>query len=151
MLTIGSLERIQKKWFIILILKFFKLNSSKMINKSISVGSCLKTKNNELSFVKDKIPFKENLQEDPDLQESKQDFHQNFRIKSKKMIGANKLKKKWPKVWHYKSDFHPQIVTCAKSNNLKKKSITSNMNNMNIFTERKSLKIRDTFTVFRRL
>ena len=98
MLTIGSLERRQKKWFITLILKFFKLNSFKMIKKSISVGLYLKTKNNELFFVKDKILFKENQLEDQDLQESKRDFHQNFRIKSKKMIGANKMKKKWLKV-----------------------------------------------------
>ena len=85
MLTIGSLDLIQKKWFIILILKFLKLSNFKMTSKSISVGLYLKIKNNELSFVRDKILLKEN-QGDQDLQESKHDFLKNIRIKLKKMI-----------------------------------------------------------------
>ena len=137
MSTIGSSNRIQRKWFIILILKFFKLNSFKMIKKSISVGLCLKTKNNELSFVKGKNLLKESQLEGQGLQESKRDFHQNFRTKWKEMKEVNKMRKKWLKVWHYKFVFHQQIVICVKSNNLKKKNIINNTNSMNIFTEQK--------------
>lgn len=149
MLTIGSLDLTQRKWFIILILKFLKLSNFKMTSKSISVGLYLKIKNNELSFVRDKILLKEN-QGDQDLQESKHDFLKNIRIKLKKMIWTNKVRWKWLKVWHYKFGFRQLTVTCVKSNNPKKKSITNSTNNMSIFTEQRWLKIRDTFIVFRK-
>lgn len=108
-----------------------------MIKKSISVGLCLKTKNNELSFVKGKNLLKESQLEGQGLQESKHDSHQSFRTKWKEMKEVNKMRKKWLKVWHYKFVFHQQIVICVKSNNLKKKNIINNTNSMNIFTEQK--------------